>query len=158
MIMEKEERSEERARTLVSYAFVAMPFLYLLLILEIYSFQSFDYPIGDSMPEFTYIMVAVGFICVAVAKPLHNKILNARKKEVHTLKEYNAVFFSTSMIRIAFLVSPSIYGLLIFLMTGSLFIPILLIGMSVTGLIIFFPRQMEKEEKMRQFRFDEIKQ
>jgi hypothetical protein len=156
--MEKQEGSEERARTLVSYAFVAMPFLYLLLILEIYYFQSFDYPIGDSMPEFTYMMVAVGFICIAAAKPLHNQILDARKKEVHTLKEYNTVFFSTSMVRLSFLVSPSVYGLLIFLMTGSLFIPILLIGMSLAGLSIFFPRQMEKEEKMRQFRFDEIRQ
>ena len=156
--MEKQERSEERARTLVGYAFVAMPFLYLLLIFEIYYFQSFDYPIGDSMPEFTYMMVAAGFICVAVAKPLHNKILDARKKDVHTLKDYNTVFFSTSMIRIAFLISPRVYGLLIFLMTGGLFIPILLIVMSLAGLIIFFPRQMEKEEKMRQFRFDEIKQ
>jgi len=153
--MEKKADPEERTRNLVSYAFLVSPLVYLLLIFEIRSFKSFHYAFGDSMPEFTYLMIAIGFLGVARAKPIHVQILNARKKDIHTLKEFNAVFFSSSMIRLAFLTAPGIYGLLVFLLTGSLVYSIFLILLSMAGLIIFFPRNSEKDERMKQFHFDE---
>jgi len=148
--MENKAEPSERARNMVYYAFLAAPFVYLVLIFVIYTSKTFDpYVWGDSMPEFTYMMVALSFITIAVARPVKNRIWEARKKSIHTVRDFNSAYFSSNCIGIAFLESPSIYGLLIFFLTGGLVFPLFMIGLSIAALLVSFPRRSEKEEKIK---------
>ncbi len=153
--MENNPGPEERTRNWVYYAFLVSPFVFLALILEIYYGKSFDYVWGDSMPVFTYMMVAVSFVMIAVARPLRNQIWGARKKSIRSIREFNTVYFSTNCVSIAFLESPSVYGLLIFLLTGGLVFPLFMLGLSFVAMLLFFPKKSEKEELIKQFHFDQ---
>jgi hypothetical protein len=136
----------------VYYAFLVAPLAYVALILLL------KYQIGWKplypFTEVFYLSLVYALIELAMPLYLKNSMWQKRKTAIHSPKEFYSAFFAVSVVSLAFAESIGIIGLLVYELSGDLFLPISLNVISIFGVAIYFPRQQEIDEKIREFHFE----
>ena len=136
----------------VYYAFLVAPLVYIALIFLM------KYQIGWKplypFSEVFYISLLYALIELVLPKYLKNSMWQKRKASIHSPKEFYSAFFGISVVTLAFAESIGIIGLLVYERSGDLLLPIGLNLISIFGVALYFPRQQEIDEKIREFHFE----
>lgn len=136
----------------VYYAFLVAPLVYIALIFLL-KYQIGWKPLFPFTDAF-YLSLIYALIQLALPLYLKNSMWNKRKTIIHSPKEFYSAFFGISVVTLAFAESIGIIGLLVYELSGDLLLPIGLNLISVFGVALYFPRQWEIDEKLREFHFE----
>jgi hypothetical protein len=141
----------ENGKRRVYYAFLVAPLVYIALIFLLKYQVGWEplYPFS----EFFYLSLVYAAVQLALPRYLKKSMWDKRKAAIHSPKEFYSTYFSISVVMLAFAESVGIIGLMVYELTGDLPLPISLNIISIFGVALYFPRQQEIEQKMREFHF-----
>lgn len=135
----------------------AMPFsgvAYLLLVYILWMLQQKQIlkPVLQFNNKF-YLLLIPAFILLLSAGYIKDKIWDIRKKEIKSVDRYYSVLLSVGILVMSILESISIFGLLMFFLTGNILFAVIFILLGTVGEFIYYPKVREIENRKIEFHF-----
>jgi hypothetical protein len=141
----------EGTQNSVYYLFLLTPFIYAAIILLLYYKGSST--LGFSISWYYYLSVLYGIATIWIGSKVKNGDWEDRKKNIHKPGEFYSAYYENNVLGLALPVSTGTIGMLIFLITGDLILPTVLLVLSLIGLMREFPTKDEMTEKRKDIQF-----
>ena len=140
-----------RGKKAVYYAFLVSPLVYIVLMFEMMYFVEWEAMFPFS--EVFYLSLVYALFMLVIPKQIKNSIWQKRKASIHTPQEFYSAFFAVSTISVSMASGTGVIGLLVYMLSSELMLPIGLCLLGMFGVYINIPKQAEIDEKIREFHF-----
>jgi hypothetical protein len=141
----------EGTQTSVYYLFMLTPFIYAAIILALYIKGSST--LGFKIGWYYYLSVLYGLATIWIGDKVKKSDWEDRRKNIHKPAEFYSAYYENNIMGLALPASAGTIGMLIYLITGDLVLPSVLLVLSYIGLAREFPTKAGMAEKRREIQF-----
>jgi hypothetical protein len=141
-----------RGKKAIYYAFLVSPLIYIGLMLGMTYFMGWEALFPFS--EVFYLSLVYAFIMLVIPKQMKNFIWQKRKAFIHTPQEFYSEYFAISTTSVSLASGTGVIGLLVYMLSGELILPVGLCLIALFGVYINIPKQAEMDERIKELRFE----
>jgi|WetSurMetagenome_2_1015567.scaffolds.fasta_scaffold61426_1 hypothetical protein len=133
------------------YLFLLTPFIYAAIIVLLYLKGSST--LGFTISWYYYLSIIYGLATIGIGSKVKKDDWKDRRKNIHKPADFYSAYYENNMLGLALSFSAGTIGMLIFLITGDLILPAILLVLSLIGLMKEFPTAGEMTEKRKEIQF-----
>ena len=141
----------EGMQNAVYYLFLLTPFIYAAVILALYLKGSST--LSYAISWHYYLSILYSLATIWIGSKVKKDDWEDRKKNIHKPADFYSAYYENNLLGLALSFSGGTIGMLIFLITGDLILPSIMLFLSLIGLMREFPTKNEMKEKRKEIEF-----